>query len=239
MRNLLAAALTAVLIGSPAGAATMVQSSASYAPVPGGFAAFDSSLGTLTSVTLAASTTDHRTAAITGPLAPGVKSPVPVNWSVNGHLDLTLFAFGGPSLSPLSVALNGSGSGTYAAPGNFDYAVTGSGLFNLDPSFFLLNGPSTYDFGINAVDPGLFDYSTDTMFSSSKRRANIVGFNGRCYDGTSFGGDACNSTTYTLTYNFTPLATSAVPEPGSWAMMLLGFLGVGMATRRRRAPAFA
>jgi hypothetical protein len=30
-------------------------------------------------------------------------------------------------------------------------------------------------------------------------------------------------------------ATVAVPEPSAWAMMLLGFAGIGLATRRRRA----
>jgi hypothetical protein len=31
----------------------------------------------------------------------------------------------------------------------------------------------------------------------------------------------------------------AVPEPSTWAMMLLGFTGIGMAMRRRRRPALA
>jgi hypothetical protein len=30
------------------------------------------------------------------------------------------------------------------------------------------------------------------------------------------------------------LAAGAVPEPGTWALMLLGFGGIGMAMRRRR-----
>jgi hypothetical protein len=34
-------------------------------------------------------------------------------------------------------------------------------------------------------------------------------------------------------------ATAAVPEPATWAMMLLGFGGIGMAMRRRRRPALA
>jgi hypothetical protein len=33
--------------------------------------------------------------------------------------------------------------------------------------------------------------------------------------------------------------TGAVPEPATWAMMLLGFSGIGMAMRRRRKPALA
>ena len=32
---------------------------------------------------------------------------------------------------------------------------------------------------------------------------------------------------------------TAVPEPATWGMMLLGFLGVGMVMRRRRNPALA
>ena len=43
------------------------------------------------------------------------------------------------------------------------------------------------------------------------------------------------SASYSGTINF-----GAVPEPATWAMMLLGFGGIGMAMRRRRqAPAFA
>ena len=33
--------------------------------------------------------------------------------------------------------------------------------------------------------------------------------------------------------------TTAVPEPATWAMMLLGFCGIGMGIRRSRKPAFA
>jgi hypothetical protein len=33
--------------------------------------------------------------------------------------------------------------------------------------------------------------------------------------------------------------TAAVPEPGTWATMLLGFGAVGFAMRRRRTPQLA
>jgi hypothetical protein len=35
------------------------------------------------------------------------------------------------------------------------------------------------------------------------------------------------------------LAINPVPEPATWALMLLGFGGIGMALRRRRKPALA
>lgn len=44
------------------------------------------------------------------------------------------------------------------------------------------------------------------------------------------------SASYSGTINFN---TVPVPEPATWALMLLGFAGIGMAMRRRRAPAFA
>jgi hypothetical protein len=35
------------------------------------------------------------------------------------------------------------------------------------------------------------------------------------------------------------LSTAAVPEPGTWGLMLLGFAGIGMAARRSRKPVLA
>ncbi len=35
------------------------------------------------------------------------------------------------------------------------------------------------------------------------------------------------------------LAIGAVPEPATWAMMLLGFAGIGVSLRRRRKPVLA
>jgi hypothetical protein len=39
-----------------------------------------------------------------------------------------------------------------------------------------------------------------------------------------------------VTGNISP---TPVPEPATWAMMLVGFAGIGMAVRRRRQPALA
>jgi hypothetical protein len=50
-----------------------------------------------------------------------------------------------------------------------------------------------------------------------------------------FGPDPPNPTaTFSFIDSFSPIPTSAVPEPSTWAMMILGFLGIGFMTYRRR-----
>jgi hypothetical protein len=46
-------------------------------------------------------------------------------------------------------------------------------------------------------------------------------------------GTAGSSASYVGTGSFSP---SAVPEPGTWAMMIIGFGAIGVAMRRRRSP---
>lgn len=52
----------------------------------------------------------------------------------------------------------------------------------------------------------------------------------------SYLGDATSSYSYTLTidYDYTPFAAAAAPEPGSWALMLIGICWTGLTLRRRR-----
>ena len=61
-------------------------------------------------------------------------------------------------------------------------------------------------------------------------------FSGGGYDATpgvfTFSTQGGNVTTFSAT-------TTAVPEPATWALMLLGFGGIGMAMRRRRQPVLA
>jgi hypothetical protein len=80
-----------------------------------------------------------------------------------------------------------------------------------------LNGVS-----FNAVTTGTADFYT--LFNQLVVSGNP---NTLFISGTS-GGNAAYSGTLTF-------AAGAVPEPGTWAMMLLGFGGIGFAMRRKRS----
>lgn len=50
----------------------------------------------------------------------------------------------------------------------------------------------------------------------------------------SFGPDSFNVGIDNIAFDVRPLATGAVPEPATWAMLILGFFGTGALARRRR-----
>lgn len=69
--------------------------------------------------------------------------------------------------------------------------------------------------------------------------SNVLGASLNNGIGSNTIGDSSTPTSFDLTqfsgqtYARFSLASTAVPEPASWAMMLLGFAGIGMAVRRR------
>jgi hypothetical protein len=65
----------------------------------------------------------------------------------------------------------------------------------------------------------------------------VVLFNLTGTDVSAFSYLRLNSTTNA--FEIDNLAINPVPEPATWALMLLGFGGIGMAMRRRRRPALA
>jgi hypothetical protein len=106
----------------------------------------------------------------------------------------------------------------------FPMVVTGSATFSIDPFLIPQLGSFLpgYDFSVRFIGPGYYDGS-DVQFTSSyplSPRAPAY----FCPE------ESCNQFRYTLTYNCTP----AVPEPATWAMLLLGFGAVGFAMRRSR-----
>lgn len=166
----------------------------------------------------------------------------------------TLFASFSPGstggVSP-SMIYTGSTPGIAADP-----AVGGQG----DPYLAVLTGQSaTFTFAGGLSQLGLDYGSADSynffqlFFSNGTNQIlsgqNIIDFgtadgnqtdprtNGRL---TFFAGSGPSITGLTLTSSGNSLEVdnfgtiAAVPEPGSWALMLMGFAGIGVALRRRR-----
>ncbi len=129
-------------------------------------------------------------------------------------------------------------------------ATFSSGAFSELRADFMsaLTGTVSVDLGDFGADPDLLFLE---LFDGG---ATSLGF-------TSLAASASDSTLFTLTLsgsniafaifgsrspsvsgssvfadNFTFISTGAVPEPASWAMMLLGFGAIGVSLRRRRPP---
>jgi len=144
-----------------------------------------------------------------------------------------------------SNAIDASTAGT----GTLNVFVTASGLTAPIGSI-----PFQSAFTVNTLTPG-WTVLEQTFISS----ANAL-FGGSLLDATSFGAIGTNVLTalgvtgagpYSITAEYTITAlgsgssnatinVSAVPEPATWAMMLLGFVGLGFAFRQsRRKVSFA
>jgi hypothetical protein len=101
------------------------------------------------------------------------------------------------------------------------------------PAFYILTGgtnanPITFNLtGITSINRGTADFLGVTATGT---------FNWLGFDPTpgifSFSAQGTNVTSFSL-------SAQAVPEPATWALMLLGFGGIGFAMRRRAKPALA
>ncbi|WP_375404086.1 PEPxxWA-CTERM sorting domain-containing protein [uncultured Sphingomonas sp.] len=161
------------------------------------------------------------------------------------------------SASPFTFSVMG-GSFTLGATGdpfNVLTVQTGapgevSSFFGEPSSSFVDRGPVIYgpDFGMFAAYPT----STVVRFTNGD---NFLGFR-TTVSGLNYYGYAYTTNARLNSYGFETVAgrevtatveqaVAAVPEPGTWALMVLGFGAVGYAMRRRRArvvlpsPAFA
>jgi hypothetical protein len=97
-------------------------------------------------------------------------------------------------------------------------------LTNLNfQSVVLNNGTSNFAFNIAN---GVFDSASREMIPLVANATNIITVTGTTFGDASYSG--------TLSFG----QTAAVPEPATWALMLMGFGAVGFSMRRRRADSF-
>ena len=86
--------------------------------------------------------------------------------------------------------------------------------------------------GNYGLAPGALAAYNLTLFFSTTNPSSLVGFAG----GTiTAGGVSTTGLTISNYSNLTGTITAAVPEPSTWAMMLLGFAGVGFMAYRQKS----
>ncbi|WP_133364907.1 PEPxxWA-CTERM sorting domain-containing protein [Qipengyuania sediminis] len=173
-----------------------------------------------------------------------------------GETDYANFqtSFGNQSNASNSGIYAGSVAGVAAAPAFGDqgdpfYAVLGGG----GVTFTFASAIDVLNFDLGSAD----DYNSVTIFFAgggsqtftgaqlnppgpATGNQNIAATNGRVRINSY--GQAFTSARFTSTGNsfeFDNLATGAVPEPGTWAMMILGFGAIGGALRRKSRVTFA
>lgn len=160
----------------------------------------------------------------------------------------------------ISGTLSGSVNG-FSVPSGTDFTLS----FNGDPALITSSGPATFELGVagGLINPAVYsipnaELSLDLanglvevldngnellsfIVSSvtpieANQYAFSVGGGAATFDSTNiqalFGVNASNLEGTVTSF------TAAVPEPSTWAMMILGFCGVGfMAYRRKSKPA--
>jgi hypothetical protein len=177
--------------------------------------AFDTSLGTLTGVTLSFDESillDITVLNLGAPGAPFGEASTSTTSTVSGPGGILTNSFSEDMKTGGTLPL--SGQNVFATPfsASASTSLSGAALTQFESS-----GPGTlsYTFGIGPFTSG---GSPDTP--------PVHGI-----PTEFFGGDASvTGGTLSVTYDY----TGAVPEPADWALMILGFGGVGAMLRRRR-----
>lgn len=166
-----------------------------------------------------------------------------------------------PACTPTAAATIGNltfGAGAFSVQDSNGFAGIGSGTGTNTLGFLSLNPvPGTINYNgtpftlmVSFTSPGALSgtYFSTVIGSVTDSVAGGVQVNFANPNTLSFGSGA---DAFTLTVNnvsvsndghLTPITgyiTTAVPEPATWALMLLGFGGIGLAMRRRRQPALA
>ena len=149
----------------------------------------------------------------------------------------TLGAFDATDVDLIKVPFYGAISGN-------SVDLNGSTQGSLVTSFSTILGniyTLTFDYGTNSVDNTTFNVKFGTNGPVSLI-SGIFGGSNSSYTATFFGTGNTETLSFTSTFSGASgsvvdnvLVTSAIPEPGEWAMMIAGLGVVGLMVRRRRA----
>jgi hypothetical protein len=217
LRVTAAATVAAALLIAPAAASAATQMFTASIPQNGTFTinTFDTSLGALTGVTLELDTT--------------------------GFIAITIFNFGAPNapylfaqtqVSETVTGLGGTLTNSYTETSNGGTLPLGNFQLNTLPGG---NVSSTVS---SALNSGLFagfetagagTLSYTSAFGPNFTSSITPGAPGELVSGTG----SLVSGSFSVTYDYTA-AAGGVPEPATWALMILGFGGAGAMLRGRR-----
>lgn len=236
-RFLIAAATLSAAIAQPALAEVIVQQGTNGGVSLGALPGFDYSLGSLDQVTLTIAGTENRSGFVINDWPDGAPETMNLSWAIDGISNFTLYLWpvsqGSVPLASFAIPIAGAGQDVISDEDRlFEMWASGEGTFAIDPSVIPQLGSSGFfdwDLALSFFGPGFYDGSDVTFSSVSPLEPISLG--GTCFDGNFQGEELCNFFTYTISYFYTP---QAVPEPTTWAMMLLGFGAVGFAMRRRK-----
>lgn len=128
------------------------------------------------------------------------------------------------------------GSGTEFAlgtPGNLDTADFSDTQLTITDNVLGGTSNAPFEMQFTSLTPGLFEILT---LDSSNFAGLTYGLKGDTITIDWTGGAVQQGQIFTAVFNLIP---GAVPEPSTWAMMLLGFAAVGMAVRQKRRSSAA
>ena len=131
----------------------------------------------------------------------------------------------------------------YSAPGQISDSYTAAAYFSINGGVTALGSFNNSTSGGDRSDwlnAGAGATDIQSAFLSPGKATNLTAVDLTGLDVLGYGGaNSGDSQLWTPTFIAANLISGAVPEPGVWAMMLVGLGGVGLAMRARRRGALA